>query len=153
MCATFTCPGIHPALVSPGLNCINLQRANVPTVAYLLKDKAVLSGELWTIVGLEKSIFPSHCTGNPSAAVKAILQWRHTVRVSCSILDDLGDQIISPVVLGRWAGRFDEAGVLRGLDWHVCRVVDSIWLNKLFLLTERYYMQIISVFMWQIQNA
>lgn len=33
------------------------------------------------------------------------------------ILDDLGDQIELPVVFGRKAVRFDEAGVLKGLYW------------------------------------
>lgn len=53
------------------------------------------------------------------------------------ILDDSGAQIELPVVFGRKAARFDEAGVLKGLYWHLWRVVDSVWVYKLLLLAER----------------
>lgn len=47
-------------------------------------------------------------------------------------------QIEFPVVFGRKAARFDEAGVLKGLYCHFWRVIDSIWGYKLLLLVERY---------------
>lgn len=53
------------------------------------------------------------------------------------ILDDSGAQIELPVVFGRKAARFDEAGVLKGPYWHFWEVVDSVWVYKLLLLVER----------------
>lgn len=50
------------------------------------------------------------------------------------ILDDSGAQIELPVVFGRKAARFDEAGVLKGPYWQFWRVV---WVYKLLLLVER----------------
>lgn len=130
-----------PVLCStlPHLHCINLQsiNINVPALTFLLKimlcslENALLSG------AVEELISPSKHTGNPAGAVKAILQWRHTMHFPAH-LGWLGstNRIRSRLLEEKQPDLMKQM-FSKGLCWHFWSVVDCSGLAKLLLLAER----------------
>lgn len=105
--------------VCPTLNCINLQRANVPTLAYLLKDNAVLSGERSATVGFGRNWSSRH---NMQEIHPLLSKQYYNEGIQHVFPAELGRLWSSNRITSRvWkkAARFDEAGVLKGLYWHL----------------------------------